>query len=83
MQGNAYVNSVEPPMTPQKQWIMVTSQTQLMITTERQYSRIRPLGQSQGDTRGSMEARAELRLQVLQGSYRSNGCDTKNGNWKL
>ncbi len=24
-----------------------------------------------------------LSLQVLQGSYRSNGCDTRNGNWKL
>ncbi len=43
----------------------------------------RPLGRPQGDTRGSTEARAELRLQVLQGSYRSNSCDTKNGNWKL
>jgi hypothetical protein len=43
----------------------------------------RPLGQPQGDTQGSTEACAELRLQVLQGSHRSNGCDTKNGNWKL
>jgi hypothetical protein len=30
-----------------------------------------------------MEAHAELRLQVLQGSYKSNGCDTKNGYWKI
>jgi hypothetical protein len=37
----------------------------------------RPLGLPQGDTQGSTEARAELSLQV---SYRSKGCDTKNGN---
>jgi hypothetical protein len=42
----------------------------------------RPLGRPQGDMQGSTQPRAELRLQVLQGSYRSNGCDTKNGNWK-
>ncbi len=43
----------------------------------------RPLGRPQRDTRGSIEAHAELRLQVLQGSYRSNSCDIKNGSWKL
>ncbi len=32
MQGNANVNSVESPMTPQKQRIMTTSQMQIMIT---------------------------------------------------
>ncbi len=34
---NANVNSVEPPLAPQKQRIMTTSQTQLMITTKRQF----------------------------------------------
>jgi hypothetical protein len=38
MQENANENSVEPPMAPQKQTIMVTSQTQQTITTKRQYS---------------------------------------------
>ncbi len=33
MQGNANVNSVEPPLAPRKQRIKTTSQTQLMITT--------------------------------------------------
>ncbi len=37
MQGNANVNSVKPPLAPQKQGIKTTSQTQLMITTKRQY----------------------------------------------
>ncbi len=37
MQGKANVNSVEPPLAPQNQMIKTTSQTQLMITTERQY----------------------------------------------
>jgi hypothetical protein len=37
MQGNANVNSVEPPLAPQKQRIKTTSQTGLMITTEKQY----------------------------------------------
>jgi hypothetical protein len=37
MQENANVNNVEPPLAPQKQRIMTTSQTQLMITTERQF----------------------------------------------
>jgi hypothetical protein len=43
----------------------------------------RPLGRPQGDTRGSTYAHAELRLQVLQGKHRSNGCDNKNENWKI
>ncbi len=37
MQGNANVNSVELPLAPQKQRIMTTSQTWLMITTKRQF----------------------------------------------
>jgi hypothetical protein len=37
MQGNANVNSVEPPLAPQKQRIKTTSQMQLMTTTERQF----------------------------------------------
>jgi hypothetical protein len=37
MQGNANVISVEPPLAPQKQMIKTTSQTRLMITTERQF----------------------------------------------
>jgi hypothetical protein len=37
MLGNANVNSVEPPLAPQKQRIKTTSQMQLMITTERQF----------------------------------------------
>ncbi len=37
MQGSPNVKSVEPPMAPQKQWKMVTSQTQLMITTKRSF----------------------------------------------
>ncbi len=37
MQGNANVNSDEPPLAPQKQGIMTTSPTQLMITTEWQF----------------------------------------------
>jgi hypothetical protein len=37
MQGNANVSSVESPLAPQKQRIMTTSQTWLMITTERQF----------------------------------------------
>jgi hypothetical protein len=37
MQGNANVNNVEPPLAPQKQRIKTTYQTQLMITTERQF----------------------------------------------
>jgi hypothetical protein len=37
MKGHANINSVEPPLTPQKQRIMTTSQMQLMITTERQF----------------------------------------------
>ncbi len=38
MQENANVNSVKPPMAPQKQRITVTSQMQPMITTKMQYS---------------------------------------------
>jgi hypothetical protein len=37
MQGNANVNSVEPPLAPQKQRTMTTSQSSLMITTEKQF----------------------------------------------
>jgi hypothetical protein len=37
MLGNANVNSVEPPLAPQKQKIMTTSQMGLIITTERQF----------------------------------------------
>jgi hypothetical protein len=37
MQGNANANSVEPPVAPQIQRIMITSQTRLMITTKRQF----------------------------------------------
>ncbi len=37
MQGDANVNSVEPPLAPRKQRIKTTSQTQLMITTKRQF----------------------------------------------
>jgi hypothetical protein len=37
MQQNANVNSVEPPLAPQKQRIKTTSQMQRMITTERQF----------------------------------------------
>ncbi len=37
VQGNATVNSVEPPLASQKQMINTTSQTRLMITTERQF----------------------------------------------
>jgi hypothetical protein len=37
MQGNANVNSVEPPLTPRKQRIKTTFQTQIMITTKRQF----------------------------------------------
>ncbi len=37
MQGNANVNSVEPPLAPRKQRIKTTSQMQLMITTERHF----------------------------------------------
>jgi hypothetical protein len=37
MQGNANVNSVEPPLAPQKQRIKTTSQTRVIITTKRQF----------------------------------------------
>jgi hypothetical protein len=37
MEGNANVNSVEPPLAPRKQRIMTTHQTQLMITTKREF----------------------------------------------
>jgi hypothetical protein len=37
MQGNANDNSVGPPLAPQKQYMMTTSQTRLMITTKRQF----------------------------------------------
>jgi hypothetical protein len=37
MQGNANVNSVEPPLAPRKQRIMTISQMKLMITTKRQF----------------------------------------------